>query len=111
MPLRYFLTISPFCALALLLGCPPGWATDACPSLSGCSYQAGKGLPGQAAATRQPPIPEVMSPVILKGCDNGGCADPDGARYNAPAGAPASGVYLDPQGRRCVRSGEFLQCG
>ena len=95
-------------ALALSLPIPAVWAEDACPSLSGCAYQAGQGLPGHDAPSRQPAPPE-RPPVIINSCDAGGCLDPNGTRYNGRA-EPESGVYLDPQGRRCVRSGDRLQC-
>jgi hypothetical protein len=104
-----------FClySLALLLALvgPASWAEGGCPSLSGCPYQAGQGLPGRDAASRQPSTPEVRPPANLNSCDAGGCTDTDGARYNGRAGEPGNGVYLDPQGRRCVRSGDRLQCG
>jgi hypothetical protein len=96
---------------ALLLASPASGAEDSCPSLSGCPYQAGQGLPGRDAASRPPSPPEVRPPVILNSCDAGGCIGPNGARYNGHAGETDNGVYLDPQGRRCVRSGDRLQCG
>ena len=99
------------CALVWLLGSGVAWANDACPSLSGCSYQAGQGLPGGDSVQRQPASPEVRPPVNLNSCDAGGCLDPNGTRYNGRAAEPDNGVYLDPQGRRCVRSGDRLQCG
>lgn len=86
-------------------------ADDACPSLSGCPYQAGRGLPGHEPEPRQPAAAQGRAPIILNSCDAGGCIDPNETRYNGPAGEPDTGVYLDPQGRRCVRSGDRLQCG
>ncbi|SMP70068.1 hypothetical protein [Noviherbaspirillum suwonense] len=108
---RHFISAVLAGALALLLAGAASGADDGCPSLSGCSYQAGRGLPAQEPAVRQPPAPESRPPVIINSCDAGGCVDPNGARYNGRAAEPESGVYLDPQGRRCVRSGDFLQCG
>jgi hypothetical protein len=97
--------------LALLLSSAAVWADDACPSLSGCAYQAGRGLPGSGAEPRQPAPPEVRPPVILNSCDAGGCIDSNNTRYTGRASESENGVYLDPQGRRCVRSGDRLQCG
>jgi hypothetical protein len=108
---RIFPILSWLYGLALLLAGPAGWAEDGCPSLSGCPYQAGQGLPGRDAASRQPSPPEVRPPVILNSCDAGGCVDPNGARYNGQGAETDNGVYLDPQGRRCIRSGDRLQCG
>lgn len=98
------------CALALLLASPAAWAENSCLSLSGCSYQAGQGLPGQDPAAPRPPAPDRQPPVIINSCDAGGCLDPDGTRYNGRATEGENGVFLDPQGRRCVRSGVHLQC-
>jgi len=92
----------------MLLAGPAIRAEDGCPSLSGCAYQAGQGLPGRDAASRQPAPPE-RPPVDVNSCDAGGCMDRNGKRYNGRA-EPENGVYLDPQGRRCVRSGDRLQC-
>jgi hypothetical protein len=97
--------------LALLLDFAGARADDACPSLSGCSYQAGHGLPGGEPASRQAAPPELRPPIILNSCDAGGCLDPNGTRYNGHAAGSDHGVYLDPQGRRCVRTGDRLQCG
>lgn len=94
--------------LVLLLASPAVRAENACPSLSGCSYQAGQGLPGGDAASRQRAPPE-RPPVIVNSCDAGGCIDPNDTRYNGRA-ETENRVYLDPQGRRCVRSGDRLQC-
>jgi hypothetical protein len=99
------------CGLALLLAGSVASAEDGCPSLSGCAYQAGQGLPGHEPASRQPAPPEVRPPAILNSCDAGGCTDTEGTRHNGRAAEPESGVYLDPQGRRCVRNGDRLQCG
>jgi hypothetical protein len=99
------------CGLALLLASTASRAEDSCPSLSGCSYQAGQGLPGRDASSRQPSPPEVRPPVNINSCDAGGCVDPNGVRYNGRVAEPGSGVYLDPQGRRCVRNGDRFQCG
>jgi hypothetical protein len=97
--------------LALLLDSASARADDACPSLSGCSYQAGHGLAGNESASRQTAPPELRPPVILNSCDAGGCLDSNGTRYNGRAGESGNGVYLDPQGRRCARTGDHLQCG
>ena len=97
-----------FYALLLLSGSPDARAEDACPSLSGCAYQAGKGLPGREEAARQVAPPE-KPPAIINSCDAGGCMDTDARRYNGRTD-PENGVFLDPQGRRCVRSGNLLQC-
>jgi hypothetical protein len=86
-------------------------AQDGCPSLSGCPYQAGRGLPGRETGPREAPAAEPRPPVILNSCDAGGCTDPTGTRYNGRSSESENGVYLDPQGRRCVRSGDQLQCG
>ena len=99
------------CALALVLASPPMWAAEGCPSLSGCPYRAGQGLPDRAPAASQAAPPEMRPPVILNSCDAGGCMDPNGMRYNGRAESENGGVYLDPQGRRCVRRGDRLQCG
>ena len=99
------------CGLALLLAGTAAWAENGCPSLSGCSYQAGQGLPGQNPVSPRPSTPGVQPPVILNSCDAGGCLDPDGTRYNGRNTDSENRVFLDPQGRRCVRSGEHLQCG
>lgn len=82
-----------------------------CPSLSGCAYQAGQGLPAQGQVSRPPSAVEPRPPVNLNSCDAGGCIDPNGVRYNGRAADPENGVYLDPQGRRCIRSGDRLECG
>jgi hypothetical protein len=95
-------------SFALMLASAVIRAEDACPSLSGCAYQAGQGLPGRDAASRQAASPE-RPPVIVNSCDAGGCIDPNGTRYNGRS-EPENNVYLDPQGRRCVRSGDRLQC-
>ena len=87
------------------------WAEGSCPSLSGCPYQAGQGLPGRDSTARQPSTSDPRSPVILNSCDADGCLAPNGIRYNGRATEPEDGVFLDPQGRRCVRSGDRLQCG
>jgi hypothetical protein len=108
---RHFPISACILGLALLLDLAAAWADDACPSLSGCSYQAGQGLPGGEPASRQSAPAEVRSPVIINSCDAGGCLDPNGTRYNGRAAASENGVYLDPQGRRCVRTGDRLQCG
>jgi hypothetical protein len=106
----HFTLVPGMFALALLLASVAAWAEDGCPSLSGCSYQAGQGLPGGDPASRQSTPPEVRPPVNINSCDAGGCLDPNGTRYNGRAVEPENGVFLDPQGRRCVRSGDRLQC-
>jgi hypothetical protein len=101
------------CVLALGAGSAAAWAQDSCPSLSGCPYQAGRPeLPArETTMPAPPPTSEVRPPVMLNSCDAGGCVGPDATRYNGSGAATESGVYLDPQGRRCVRSGDWLQCG
>lgn len=98
------------CGLAFLLAISAAWADNTCPSLSGCPYQAGQGLPVRETGSGRPSTPEVRPPVILNSCDGGGCIDPDGTRYNGRTTEAENGVYLDPQGRRCVRSGAWLYC-
>lgn len=101
------------CLLALAAVSAAGWAQPACPTLSACPWQAGRqALPErETAGSPRPSTPEVRSPVIVNSCDAGGCLDPDGSRYNGSGAGKDGGVYLDSQGRRCVRSGEWLQCG
>lgn len=101
------------CVLALAAGSAAAWAQDNCLSLSGCAYQAGRpGLPArEITAPALPSTVELRPPVILDSCDAAGCFGPDAARYNSSGAARESGVYLDSQGRRCVRSGDWLQCG
>ena len=108
---RHFQDIFFLCQLVLLLASPAAWADNGCPSLSGCPYQAGQGLPGQSPGTLQPSVPVSRPPVIVNSCDAGGCLDPDGTRYNGGTVDSEPRVYLDPQGRRCIRSGEHIQCG
>lgn len=55
-------------------------------------------VPAPRAAT-PPPAP-------ITGCDAGGCTDAGGNRYGGGTG----NVYLDRQGRTCLRSGNWLQC-
>jgi hypothetical protein len=107
----YFSSTLISCGLALLLAGPAAWAESGCLSLSGCSYQAGQGLPGQGPAPPRAPAPGPRAPVVVNSCDAGGCLDPDGRRYNNSTNEVQNGVFLDPQGRRCIRSGEHLQCG
>ncbi|MGV3654674.1 MAG: hypothetical protein ACO1N5_10695 [Noviherbaspirillum sp.] len=42
----------------------------------------------------------------LNRCDTGGCTDTSGNRYGGGTG----NVYLDQQGKTCVRNGGWLQC-
>ena len=99
--------------LLLVMAAPASHGQDSCPSLSGCSYQAGRA----AAAAREPVAPapssatEPRPPATINSCDAGGCVDTGASRYNGNATSPESGVYLDSQGRRCVRSGGSMQCG
>ena len=99
--------------LALATGSAAAWAQDSCLSLSGCPYQAGRSeLPARESTAPTPPsTSEARPPVMLDSCDVGGCVGPDATRYNGSGAAKEGGVYLDPQGRRCVRSGDWLQCG
>lgn len=100
--------------LAVMAAASPAlWAQPFCPTLSVCSYQAGRPvLPErEAASPTRRAAPEIRPPVILNSCDAGGCLDPEASRYNASGANSGAGVYLDPQGRRCVRSGDWLQCG
>ena len=106
-----FLALHHVFAWALLLANTAAWSADGCPSLSGCAYQAGRGLPGSDQDTRQPAPTAARPPVIVNSCDAGGCTDPNLTRYPGREGELQNGVYLDPQGRRCVRSGDRLECG
>ena len=109
-PRLYPVCLSLFVCALLFVGAAAR-AEDGCQSLSGCPYQAGQGLPGRDTSARPAPVTEPRPPVILNSCDAGGCTDPAGTRYNGRPGESENGVYLDPQGRRCVRSGDRLQCG
>lgn len=101
------------CQLLLIVATPLSQAQDNCLSLSGCPYQAGRA----SAPSREPAMPappsttETRPPVIINSCDAGGCVDSGTSRYNGNAASPDNGVYLDSQGRRCVRSGGSMQCG
>src|SRR5690606_8644629 len=51
-------------------------------------------------------LPVPPPPAPINRCDAGGCIDAGGNRYGGGTG----NVYLDRQGRPCVRSGDWLQC-
>jgi hypothetical protein len=61
--------------------------------------------PSREAAT-SPRDAQADAPARINGCDGGGCSDTQGNRYNGASGK----LYLDSEGRRCVRSGAWLQC-
>lgn len=101
------------CQLLLITATPASHGQDNCLSLSGCPYQAGRAVPpSREPATPAPPsTTETRLPAIINSCDGGGCVDTGASRYNGSAASPDNGVYLDSQGRRCVRSGGSMQCG
>lgn len=101
------------CALLLSTIGTAALAQAGCSSLSGCPYQAGRVDHTGRDARRAARFPALQDrpPVMLNSCDAGGCAGPDITRYNGSPTGTEGGVYLDPAGRRCVRSGEWMQCG
>ncbi len=59
--------------------------------------------PAPMPATGVPGAP--APPVMINGCDAGGCNGSDGVRYNG-----VGTTLLSPQGRLCHRNGLAVQC-
>lgn len=60
--------------------------------------------PAPMPATITPLAPPA--PVILNGCDAGGCNGSNGVRYNGGVGT----TLLSPEGRLCHKNGVTVQC-
>ena len=60
--------------------------------------------PAPMPAVSTPVTPS--SPVLINGCDAGGCNGSNGARYNGGVGT----TLLSPEGRLCHNNGVTVQC-
>jgi hypothetical protein len=59
-----------------------------------------------APPTMSPPIATPAPPVLINGCNAGGCNDVNGTHYNPGVG----NATVSPQGRLCNRNGNSMQC-
>lgn len=95
---------------------PGGKQVDSCDSNApgiGCyggrratnnRWAPGKGYHGGDHAGRQ--VPRPPAPSVIASCDDGGCWDTSGQRYNDAGG----GNFHRQDGRFCHRAGSNLQC-
>lgn len=108
--------------LPVFFGCaaqesPPDGNRSLSPSPGASAVQPAPALPRPVGP--QPPAiapPSVVPPTVpragpsppaaVNSCDAGGCTDTGGNRYGGGTG----NVYLDRQGRTCLRNGNWLQC-
>jgi hypothetical protein len=108
-----------YCGLVFLAVVPVCMAQAQCQPPAACNY-ASPAADRQEAPTSSPAPTQTLpgtlppsAPVIINGCDAGGCNDVNANRYNGNANGNegnGNGLYLDKSGRRCIRSGAWLQC-
>ena len=93
-------------------------AQGQCQQPGACSSEPPAAAREEAPVRAPAPAPVLpdkppTAPVIINSCDAGGCSDVNAKRYNGSANSNdgnSDGLYLDSSGRRCVRSGAWLQC-
>jgi hypothetical protein len=108
-----------YCGLVLLAVAPVCMAQPQCQPPAACDYASPAAERQEAPSSPPTPtqaLPGTLppsAPVIINGCDAGGCNDVNASRYSGNANGDegnGNGLYLDKNGRRCIRNGVWLQC-